>query len=228
MLQSVLLLVSPALLAASIYMMLGRIVLMLEANSRLFIRRTWLTKIFVTVDVICFLCQAGGAGLLSSGNLSQINNGDDIIIAGLFIQVVFFGLFVIAAAVFHHRMIKSPTPLADERPWRKHMSGLYIVSILIFVRSIVRCVEYIEGFVGYIITHEAFLYCFDATAMFFAVVTMNWAHPGEVAKYIRELKAGHEEADDGDLQLREVTVEDSKESRIPANPSEELSSKGHT
>ena len=80
------------------------------------------------------------------------------------------------------------------------MAGLYIVSILIFVRSIVRCVEYIEGFVGYIITHEAFLYCFDATAMFFAVVTMNWAHPGEVAKYIRELK------DSRSTELAEITV----------------------
>ena len=210
MLQSVLLLVSPALLAASIYMMLGRIVLMLDANRLLFIRRTWLTKTFVTGDVICFLCQAGGAGLLSSGNFSEINTGDDIIIAGLFIQVVFFGLFVIAAGVFQYRVIKFPTDLAAERPWRKHMAGLYIVSILIFVRSIVRCVEYIEGFVGYIITHEVFLYCFDATAMFFAVVTMNWTHPGEVAKYVRELKACREEGNEGSIQLQEVTAENNK------------------
>jgi hypothetical protein len=203
-LQSVLLLVSPAFLAASIYMMLGRIVLMLDASKLLFIRRTWLTQIFVTGDVICFLCQAGGAGLLSSGNLSEINIGDDIIVAGLFIQVVFFGLFVIAAASFHYRLVQTnkqtiQIPLAYERPWKKHMAGLYIVSILIFVRSIVRCAEYIEGFVGYIITHEAFLYCFDATAMFFAVVTMNWAHPGEVAKHIRELHGRS-------IELTEVTV----------------------
>lgn len=207
-LQSVLLLVSPAFLAASIYMMLGRIVLMLDASKLLFIRRNWLTQIFVTGDVICFLCQAGGAGLLSSGDLGEINIGDDIIVAGLFIQVVFFGLFVIAAATFHYRLVKTnkqsngvQVPLASERPWKKHMAGLYIVSILIFVRSIVRCAEYIEGFTGYIITHEAFLYCFDATAMFFAVVTMNWAHPGEVAKHIRELK----DRDTG-VEMTESTV----------------------
>ena len=190
-LQSVLLLVSPALLAASIYMMLGRIILVLDADKLLFIRRTWLTQIFVAGDVICFLCQAGGAGLLSSGDLSMINTGDDIIVAGLFIQVVFFGLFVIAAGTFHYRLVQAPEkiPLASARPWRKHMFGLYAVSILIFVRSIVRCVEYIEGFVGYIITHEVFLYCFDALAMFFAVVAMNVAHPGEIAKYVKDAKA---------------------------------------
>ena len=188
--QSVLLLVSPALLAASIYMMLGRIVLMLDASKLLFVRRTWLTQIFVTGDVICFLCQAGGAGLLSSGTLSLINTGNDIIVAGLFIQVVFFGMFVIAAGVFHYRLVKSPSHahIAAELPWKKHMAGLYIVSILIFVRSIVRCAEYIEGFFGYIITHEPFLYCFDASPMFIAVATMNWAHPGEVAKHLREKK----------------------------------------
>lgn len=171
--------------------MLGRIVLMLGADKALFVRRTWLTQIFVTGDVICFLCQAGGAGLLSSGNLGLINTGNDIIVAGLFIQVVFFGLFVIAAGLFHYRLVKLPGYSQNtERPWKKHMAGLYIVSILIFVRSIVRCVEYIEGFFGYIITHEVFLYCFDATPMFVAVVTMNWTHPGEVAKHVRELKSG--------------------------------------
>lgn len=199
-----LLLVSPAFLAASIYMMLGRIVLMLDASNLLFIRRSWLTQTFVTGDVICFLCQAGGAGLLSSGDLGEINIGDDIIVVGLFIQVVFFGLFVIAAATFHYRLVKAnresvQVPLAFERPWKKHMTGLYLVSVLIFVRSIVRCAEYIQGFVGYIIIHEAFLYCFDATAMFFAVVTMNWAHPGEVAKYIRELNGRSTE-------MTEITV----------------------
>lgn len=170
----------------------------LGADKALFVRRTWLTQIFVTGDVICFLCQAGGAGLLSTGSLSLINTGNDIIVAGLFIQVVFFGLFVIAASLFHYRLVKLPDYSVDAegKPWKKHMAGLYIVSILIFVRSIVRCVEYIEGFFGYIITHEVFLYCFDATPMFVAVVTMNWTHPGEVAKHVRELKARSTETQD--------------------------------
>lgn len=184
--ESVLLLVAPALFAASIYMELGRIVLMINGDKALFVRRTWSTKIFVTGDVICFLLQAGGAGLLSSGNASSIDTGNDMIIGGLFVQVVFFGLFVIAAALFHFKISRNPTPLALERPWRKHLTGLYIVSTLIFVRSIVRCVEYIQGFDGYILKHEVFLYVFDAVPMFFAVVSMNWSHPGEVARYVRE------------------------------------------
>jgi hypothetical protein len=59
-LQSVLLLVAPALFAASIYMELGRIVLMVDGERSLFIRRTWLTKLFVTGDVLSFLMQSSG------------------------------------------------------------------------------------------------------------------------------------------------------------------------
>ena len=205
-LQSVLLLVAPALFAASIYMELGRIVLMIDGDKSLFIRRTWLTKIFVIGDVVSFLLQAGGAGLLASGNVGQINIGQDMVVTGLFCQVVFFGLFVLAAAIFHIRMHKAPTRLAFERPWQKHMLGLYIVSILIFMRSIVRCVKYIQGYSGYIMTHEAFLYVFDATVMFFAVASMDWIHPGEVAKYVRELKGINESVRDGAVRMDDVAV----------------------
>lgn len=58
--QSILLLVAPALFAASIYMELARIVLMVEGDHALIIRRRWLTRIFVTGDVVSFLMQSGG------------------------------------------------------------------------------------------------------------------------------------------------------------------------
>jgi len=147
--QNLLLLVAPALFAASIYMELGRIVQMINGDKNLFIRRTWLTKIFVTGDVLSFFVQGGGGGLMASSNVDSINTGQKLVVAGLFIQLVFFGLFVIATAVFHVRMSRMPTPKSLELPWwKKHMISLYIVSILIFIRSIVRVVEYLQGFDG--------------------------------------------------------------------------------
>lgn len=174
---------------------------MVEGDSALFIRRTWLTKIFVLGDVLAFLLQAGGAGLLASGNANMVNTGKDIIVAGLFAQLIFFGLFILAAVIFHTRLNKAPTQLCYERPWQKHLLGLYIVSALILVRSIVRVVEYIQGYHGYIMSHEVFLYIFDATVMFFAMASMNWIHPGEVARYVRELEKGKERGSDGAFTL---------------------------
>lgn len=126
---------------------------------------------------------------MASGNSSSINTGKTIVVAGLIVQVIFFGLFVLAGALFHFRMHNSPTTKCSGTPWRKHMLSLYIVSILIFVRSIVRVVEYVQGYDGYIMTHEAFLYIFDALVMFCATVVMNWIHPSEVAACLRGGKA---------------------------------------
>jgi hypothetical protein len=59
-LQSVCLLVAPALFAASIYMVLGRIIVAVDGEKYSFIKKRWLTKIFVTFDVISFLVLAAG------------------------------------------------------------------------------------------------------------------------------------------------------------------------
>ncbi|KAF2719229.1 RTA1 domain protein [Polychaeton citri CBS 116435] len=179
--QTILLLIAPALLAASIYMELGRIVLLVKGDQHLFIRRTWLTKIFVTGDVLSFLMQASGGGLMSSSDADTTNVGKSVILAGLVLQIIYFALFVLAGALFHSRVRKQPTEKCRSVPWEKHMYSLYIVSILIFVRSIVRVVEFAQGFNGYIMSHEVYLYIFDATLMFLACATLNLIHPSEVA-----------------------------------------------
>ena len=56
--QSILLLVAPALFAASIYMILGRIILLTDGEKHSIIRQKWLTKIFVTGDCINFWLSA--------------------------------------------------------------------------------------------------------------------------------------------------------------------------
>jgi hypothetical protein len=58
--QSTLLLVAPALFAASIYMELGRIIMMVKGEQFSLIRVGWTTKIFVAGDVLSFLMQASG------------------------------------------------------------------------------------------------------------------------------------------------------------------------
>ena len=58
--QTILILLAPALFAASIYMVLGRLIVALGAERLSPIRVKWLTKIFVCGDVIAFLGQATG------------------------------------------------------------------------------------------------------------------------------------------------------------------------
>jgi hypothetical protein len=58
--QTLFLLLAPALLAASIYMFLGRIILVLQAESHALMKKKWSTKVFVTGDVLSFVLQGAG------------------------------------------------------------------------------------------------------------------------------------------------------------------------
>lgn len=164
--QAILILVAPALFAASIYMILGRLIRALGAEHLSLIPIKWVTKIFVTGDVIAFGLQAGGGGIQSAGTLEMYNMGEKIIIAGLFVQITVFGFFVVTALLFHTRMINSGSQLARrDIAWQRHLYILYTTSALILIRSIFRVVEYLQGNDGYLIAHEVFIYTMDALLM---------------------------------------------------------------
>jgi hypothetical protein len=67
--QSTLLLVAPALFAASIYMELGRLIVLVKGERFALVRVNWTTKIFVGGDVLSFLMQASGT---VPGSLAEI------------------------------------------------------------------------------------------------------------------------------------------------------------
>lgn len=62
--QAILLLVAPALFAATIYMELGRIISVVDGEGHVLIRKEWMTKLFVTGDVLSFILQGGGEYLI--------------------------------------------------------------------------------------------------------------------------------------------------------------------
>ncbi|KAL2065261.1 hypothetical protein VTL71DRAFT_2930 [Oculimacula yallundae] len=185
--QTLLLLIAPALFAASIYMVLGRIIELVNGEEHAIIKRRWLTKLFVCGDVLSFTLQMAGGGTMASGSLGAVKLGEKIVIVGLFIQIVFFGLFIVVASIFNFRMHRRPTEKAAERDgiWHKHLNVLYAVSALIMVRSVFRVVEYIQGNDGYLLRHEVYLYVFDAVLMLAVMVVFNFVHPSEVKACLR-------------------------------------------
>ncbi|TAQ84857.1 hypothetical protein B7494_g6817 [Chlorociboria aeruginascens] len=191
--QTIFVLVAPALYAASIYMILGRIILLLNGEIHSLIKKRWLTKIFVACDILSFLVLAAGGGILAQGTQSSVTLGQNLILVGLFIQIVAFGVFVVVAFLFHKRIRSNPTheSLQPNVPWAKHLYVLYFVSLLIMVRSVVRVVEYIQGYKGYILSHEAFIYIFDATLMFIVVVVFNVVHPSQLTAGRKIVHEGH-------------------------------------
>lgn len=128
--QTILILLAPPLYAASIYMVLGRLVTYLRAERLSLVSVRWMTKIFVTGDVIAFCMQAAGAqglmcsisyaivltlfralggGIMASGTISSYNLGEHITVGGLCVQLAFFSFFIVTCALFHSRIRKYPT-----------------------------------------------------------------------------------------------------------------------
>ncbi|KAB8606219.1 hypothetical protein FH972_025850 [Carpinus fangiana] len=185
--QALFTLVPPALYAASIYMTLGRMVRAVGAEALSPIRIRWMTSMFVSGDILSFLLQACGAGIMAGGTLENLTTGANIIVGGLSLQLLYFGFFVIAGGVFHYRMIKYPSkaPNRDVVNWHKHMNVLYAASVLIFVRSLFRTIEYGLGNDGYLMRHEAFLYVFDACLMLAVMVVYAVFPPTEIGQAIK-------------------------------------------
>ena len=180
--QSLLILLAPALFAASIYMVLGRIIRITDGEASSIIRSTWLTKIFVGGDVLSFLAQSSGGGLLAKAkDADAVKMGENIIIGGLGIQIVFFGFFAICACIFHYRVRVCPTTISTtiSVPWERQLYVLYAASAFIMIRSLFRVAEYVTGSDGVLMSNEVYIYIFDATLMALMTIIFNIFHPSK-------------------------------------------------
>ncbi|KAF1914548.1 RTA1 like protein-domain-containing protein [Ampelomyces quisqualis] len=177
--QSVLILVAPILFAASVYMILGRLILRTDSASHSIIRATWVTKVFVTGDILCFFIQSGGAGILvKAKDADGFKNGENVVLGGLILQILIFTFFVVVASIWHRRLDAQPTAAASELPWKKYTMFLYAASILITVRNLCRVIEYAMGKEGYLLSHEWPLYFYDFLPMVLTmVVCVAWYDP---------------------------------------------------
>ncbi|KAH7129221.1 RTA1 like protein-domain-containing protein [Dactylonectria macrodidyma] len=159
-------LLAPVFYAASIYMVLGRLVLSVHGERCSIIRPTRMTKIFVAGDILSLTLQGNAAGLTAKASTQKI--GEAIIVSGLFVQLVVFGFFVVVAMIFHRRMgrqVAKQPEFTTNVPWRQGLSMLYACSALIMVRSIFRVVEYLMGVDGYLLINEWPMYAFDSVLM---------------------------------------------------------------
>ncbi|CAI4863786.1 CQS_1a_G0057270.mRNA.1.CDS.1 [Saccharomyces cerevisiae] len=170
--QALLLLVAPALMAATIYMIFGRLLQILRCQSLMLVSARFGTTFFVIGDVFSFFLQAAGGGLMSQQGSTK--TGSTLVTIGLFIQIAFFGFFIVNEIRFTLN-VKTRCQFYESmsKKWVFVNGTLLLSSILIMLRSIVRVIEFIQGFDGYIISHECFIYIFDAVPMLFVIIAFS-------------------------------------------------------
>ena len=135
---------------------------------------------------------------MASSQSTTATTGSHIVLAGLLVQIVIFGFFLVVAVVFHRRyrgLQQMQKPISMRAPWQTTLLVLYLASGFILVRSVVRVAEFVEGFDGYIILHEIFLYLFDAVPMLaVSILYLIW-YPSDLS--VRISAAKDEETDTG-------------------------------
>lgn len=84
---------------------------------------------------------------MASGGLSGMETGENVIIGGLVVQILFFTCFVVTAGIFHARLIRVPTgkSMQVHSLWTRSLYSLYAGSVLIWVRCVFRLIEYAQG-----------------------------------------------------------------------------------
>jgi hypothetical protein len=180
--QSLFIILPPSLYAATIYMIYGRFVLFVNAAEASVIRPTRVTKIFVCGDVLAFLLQAGGGGMMAQSSMADM--GQKIMLLGLFVQLLFFGFFLIISLIFWKRMRSSTkafsVPQYGKHTWEALLKLLLVVAVIIILRCVFRIIEFGQGHGGYLASHEVYMYVFDAAPMFAVQFMMHFVRASEV------------------------------------------------
>ena len=175
--------------AASIYMTFGRIIRCVRCEHHSFIRIAWITRAFVTADVLSFCIQGGSVGLMFQASTVKI--GQNVVLVGLFVQTISFGdvsFSLLRSVIFQIRMSEFPTRASvnPDSPWKRTLYMLYIVSALVLLRSLFRIAEYTQSQDGYLLRHEWTLYIFDAVPMFLVTVVFYLQHPSKLPSPLAE------------------------------------------
>ncbi|WXC51064.1 hypothetical protein QX201_010769 [Fusarium graminearum] len=183
MVQDHLLLLGPTCYSAAIYMLLGRFIRYLDGDKFALIKPKWLTKIFLFGDITSIVLQAFDGGAYDKTDSSHnLTATEDVVVAGLIVQLVFFSMFVIVAGCFHYRFSKNS--VVPPPNWQKFMMVIYFASMLILIRSVFRMVEYVEGPQSKLQAVEVYVYAMDAIPMAIITISFHIIHP---SNYMRGL-----------------------------------------
>ncbi|KAJ7184798.1 RTA1 like protein-domain-containing protein [Mycena filopes] len=210
-------LLAPCLFLGLNYMILGRLAAALGpdvARTTMFIAPTRVAAIFVCSDVTTFLIQAVGGALLASSSVKTNILGTHLLLTGLVLQLVSFGLFIGLLAVFGHRLQQRFPHLwnaSTGRPsglnsllsrefsgdWKLLYYTLWLTCVALLIRSIFRVAEFATGFNSYLSTHEAFTYSLDTLPIWVGMSMYCVVWP---PKFLRPL--GSTEAGESSVELR--------------------------
>lgn len=179
----------PAFNSAAIYVTLKHIVTIFGPEYSI-VRPTLYTWIFITGDLISLVLQAVGGGMAASAgdNIQEMNQGNDIMIAGICWQV--FTLFAFGIAVVRYILKRRKAILAGQQlnheasatlmnpRFRLFAVAISTAYLAIFFRCVYRIVEMAGGWGNTVMRDETSFIILEGVMIAYASCVQTVFHPG--------------------------------------------------
>ncbi|CAI7572993.1 unnamed protein product [Penicillium glandicola] len=181
--------IGPAFISASIYVCLGRIVVVYGEHISRLRPRTY-TIVFILCDLISLLLQAAGGAITSIVDADQedlAQAGINIMIAGLASQVASLAIFMVLCLDFawkvrnSHQKLNPEIHMTDLRNsirWKAFLAGLALATLTIFIRSVFRVAELQSGFHSSLANNEVAFMILEGAMIVIALLCLTILHPG--------------------------------------------------
>ncbi|KAF2467638.1 RTA1-domain-containing protein [Lindgomyces ingoldianus] len=194
LMQITTLIMAPTFFTAGLYIILGRLITIFGRHTSPITAVMYLW-IFCTCDVLSLVVQAIGGGMasvaVSADPPRKSETGTHIMVAGIVFQMFSISVFVILFGIFLSRVQRDHKEGRSKGLSRKIwalISASAFCTLMIYIRSVYRTVELMQGWSGYLITHEDYFIGLDAVLMLLAVLVFNFVHPGWTLPTAKELE----------------------------------------
>lgn len=183
------LIISPTFISAAIYLTLKHVTLAFGPEySRL--KPKFYTWIFICCDMFTLILQGAGGGIAASAKTDSMQKiGNDLMLAGIVLQVAILLAFAAASADFLLRlshslkatnMTMSPEAysLLLDTKFRAFVAGLLLAFVAIFIRCCYRIAEMAGGWANPIMQNETDFIVLDGVMVLVASLCLTVLHPG--------------------------------------------------
>ncbi|CVL00272.1 hypothetical protein FPRO06_06214 [Fusarium proliferatum] len=173
------LIIAPVFFTAGVYIILGRLIQIFGRGSSI-LRPSLYLWIFCTCDTISLFVQAIGGGMVSAA-VNKVNGNTDpgvnTMVAGVVFQLASMTVFVALAIDFLVRSTRRGMLRSGKQSSIPMLSAMTLSLVCIYLRTIYRTIELIQGWSGYLISQEQYFIGLDGAMMVIAVGIFNFIHP---------------------------------------------------
>ncbi|KAH7254218.1 cytochrome P450 [Fusarium redolens] len=183
LLQITTLVVAPIFVAAAIYVTLGYLIKAVGPQYSV-IRPKLYLWIFLVVDVLALLIQAGGGGLASgaANKGKDTKPGANLMVAGIIFQLVSMTGFCILFAIF----VLRTRGLELVKGQRFVIYATIISVVFVYIRCIYRTVELLEGWDGKLMKTEGYFIGLDGVCIAVAILIFCIFDPAVLLDHEKE------------------------------------------